>query len=241
MPGFIDLHCHWIEGIDDGARSKEEGLEMLRRLGALGFEHVVGTPHMRPALFDNSAGDIRAAYRGMEEALADATDLPTVSLSSEHYFDESVYERILSGNALPYPGGRAILLEFYDMHFADAIERRLFELQRRGILPVLAHPERYRVFWKAPERLERLVALGSVALLDAAALVGKYGRRARHCAESLLERGLYHAACSDAHRPADLDELEKAFDWLEQRYDRDEVEFLFDEGPRKILAGERPE
>ncbi len=239
MAGFIDLHCHWIANIDDGARTTEDGIEMLRRLGALGFEQVVATPHMRPGMFDNDRARLTAAWEAMQEPLErePASALPRVSLSSEHYCDEIVFERILGGDALPYPGGRAVLLEFYDMPFSSGLERRLFEMQRRGLLPVIAHPERYRALWDAPERLERLLELGSVALLDACAVTGKYGAAAKRCAIELLERELYQAACSDAHRPDDVTELRTAMQWIEGRYDRAEVEFLFAEGPRGILAG----
>ncbi len=237
MPGFIDLHCHWIADIDDGARSASDGVEMLRRLGALGFEQVVATPHMRPGLFDNDRARLTAAYEAMMDPLSREEHLPRVHLSSEHYFDEVVFERLLAGEALPYPGGRAVLVEFYDMPFSSGLERRLFELQRRGLVPVIAHPERYRALWSEPRRLERLIELGSVALLDACALVGKYGSAARRCAEELLELELYQAACSDAHRPDDVTELARALEWLERRYDSSEVQFLFADGPRAILEG----
>lgn len=240
MKDLIDLHSHWIAGIDDGARTAEEGIEMLRRLGALGFSHVVATPHMRPGMFENEKADLVAGFermRGLFESAALATELPRVSLSSEHYFDELVFERLLGGEGLPYPGGRAVLLEFYDVPFSAGLEQRLFLLQQRGLLPVIAHPERYRTVRETPERLARLVELGSVALLDACALTGKYGSAAKRCAFELLERELYHAACSDAHRPGDVDELSRAMAVIEQRYDEEEVDFLFREGPSQILAG----
>jgi protein-tyrosine phosphatase len=239
MPGFIDLHCHWIANIDDGARTPEDGIEILRRLASLGFEQVVATPHMRPGMFDNDRAALSTAWEAMQGELArvPAATLPRVTLSSEHYCDEIVFERLLGGEALPYPGGRAVLLEFYDIPFSSGLEKRLFDLQRRGLLPVIAHPERYRTLWGAPERLERLVELGSVALLDACAVIGKYGAAAERCALELLEREVYQAACSDAHRPDDVTELARAMQWIEGRYDRAEVDFLFGEGPRGILAG----
>jgi protein-tyrosine phosphatase len=118
---------------------------------------------------------------------------------------------------------------------------RLFDLRQRGLLTVIAHPERYRCIWRSPEILERLVDSGAAALLDAAALVGKYGREPKRAAEELLERGLYHAACSDAHRTTDVAEVEKGMRVIAEKYGAGEVEFLFGEGPKAILAGERAE
>jgi len=240
MRNFVDLHCHWVAGIDDGARSVDEGLAMLEALHAIGFDLVVATPHMRPGMFDNTAADLAAAFERMQPHLGGA-ELPEVALSSEHYFDEIVFARLMEQQAVPYPGGRSVLLEFYEIDFPPSIEHRLFDLKRRRLTPVIAHPERYHCIWRSPETLERLVDMGSGALLDTAALVGKYGRKVKRCAEELLERGLYHAACSDAHRPADVAQVEKGLAQIDKRYGAEEVDFLFREGPRALLEGRLPE
>jgi protein-tyrosine phosphatase len=241
LRGFVDLHCHWVSGIDDGAPSEAEGLAMLERLHALGFSTVVATPHMRPGMFDNRKEDLVEAFERMQPAVRAAVGLPDVALSSEHYFDDVVYERLKGGNALPYPGGRAVLLEFWENEFPGVVLHRLFDLRQRGLLTVIAHPERYRFLWRSPEVLERLVDAGAAALLDTAALVGKYGREPKRCAEELLERGLYHAACSDAHRTNDVAYVEKGMRVIAETYGEDEIDFLFGRGPKAILAGERAE
>src|ERR1700761_7090866 len=207
MSGFVDLHCHYVPGIDDGARSQEDGLEMLRGLARIGFSRVHATPHTRPGMFDNDRASIEQAFAQFCANVPGGERLPELALSSEHYFDDVVFRRLIEGKGLPYPGGRAVLLEFYEIDFPPAIQHRLYDLRVRGLLPVIAHPERYQCFWRSPEVLERVVDAGCAALLDVAALVGKYGRRTQACAEDLLERGLYHAACSDAHRPSDVLEV----------------------------------
>ncbi|HKO49948.1 MAG TPA: CpsB/CapC family capsule biosynthesis tyrosine phosphatase, partial [Polyangiaceae bacterium] len=164
-----------------------------------------------------------------------------LSLSSEHYFDEVVFQRLLTGEGLPYPGGKAVLLEFYQIDFPPMIQHRLFDLRTRGLLPVIAHPERYQCLWRSAEILEKMVDAGSAALLDVAALVGKYGRKTQDCAELLLERGLYHAACSDAHRPSDVAEVARGIERLRELYGSEEVTFLLREGPEQLLAGVLPE
>jgi protein-tyrosine phosphatase len=237
----VDLHCHFLAGIDDGAPSEEEGLAMLGSLYRLGFSKVVATPHMRPGMFDNAKDDLMTAFARVEPVVRSRESLPEVALSSEHYFDDLVYQRLLAGTALPYPGGRAVLLEFWGNDFPEIVLHRLFDLRQRGLLTVIAHPERYRCLWRAPQILERLVDSGAAALLDTAALVGKYGREPKRCALDLLEQGLYHAACSDAHRTADVAEVEKGMRFIAETYGEDEVEYLFGEGPSAILAGERAE
>jgi protein-tyrosine phosphatase len=241
MSGFVDLHCHFIPGIDDGARTPEEAIELLQALSTAGFDHVVATPHMRPGLFDNSKEELTLAFERVQPVVARAAGVPEISLASEHYFDELVFRRLMKGEGLPYPGGRAVLLEFYEVDFLPAIGERLFDLRRNRLVPVIAHPERYRCLWKSHERLTALVDAGAVALLDTAALVGKYGKEPERCARRMLEEGIYHAACSDAHRVADVEDVEDGIRFIRKRYGAEEVDLLFRRGPREILAGTVPE
>lgn len=267
MTGFVDLHCHWIAGIDDGAPTPEEGIAMLRALRALGFDYVMATPHMRPGLFDNSRRDIEAAFAhatalapfmstasltsavpsndvsptsnslGSNSSRPSNHALPRVALSSEHYFDDVVFQRILRGEGLPYPGEHAVLLEFYDMDLPQQIDRTLGKLAARGLTPVIAHPERYRAVWDRPETLEALLDGGAVALLDTAALTGKYGRLPQEMAETLLEKGCYYAACSDAHRLTDVSAVAQGMALIEARFGEAELGVLFRDGPNDILNG----
>lgn len=237
MPAFVDLHCHCVPGLDDGVRSAAEALELLRALGDCGFARVVATPHMRPGLFDNTAGTLTAAFEALRPVTLSEPGLPSLSLSSEHYLDDTVFSRLLAGAGLPYPGERAVLIELYDMDFSTALAERMFELRRRRLLPVIAHPERYPALWRHEERLEAFVDAGTALLLDLGALVGKYGREPQRCAEALLERGLYHAACSDAHRPSDVADVRRGISVIEKRYGEDEVSLLLTEGPGEILEG----
>src|SRR5574341_396325 len=98
MGGYIDLHCHFVPGIDDGARSPEEGKELLEGLHAAGFELVVATPHMRPGMFENTAARITSAYEKMAAFVKDAPAVPKTALSSEHYFSSEVFERLMAGS-----------------------------------------------------------------------------------------------------------------------------------------------
>lgn len=236
MRGFIDLHCHFIAGIDDGARTHEDSRAMLKGLRRIGFDQVVATPHMRPGMFPNTKADLVRAYEAMTPVLAEP-ELPKTALSSEHFFDDIVFARLIGGEALPYPGQRAVLLEFSYEAFPLRLADRLFDLRRLGLRPVIAHPERYRPLWKSPGVLDPLLDAGAVLLLDVAALVGKYGRAPQKAAEKLLEDGYYDAACSDAHRPSDIDEVAQGIHRLEREYGEEETAWLLREGPEKILAG----
>jgi protein-tyrosine phosphatase len=237
MRGFIDLHSHWVAGIDDGARTIDESRALLTALRGAGFDTVVATPHMRPGMFDNTAEALRRAYDATLAAVGGGPDLPAVMLSSEHFFDDIVFQRLSSGEALPYPGGHAALIEFPTRSFPARVDHRFYDLMRRRLRPVLAHPERYEPVWKAPTMLDPLLDGGALLLLDVAALTGKYGRAPRRSAEELLDRGYYYAACSDAHKAADVAEVAQGIRLLEKRMGAEEAMFLLSEGPRAILEG----
>lgn len=243
--GFVDLHCHWIAGIDDGARTADASLAMLRGLKRAGFDTVMATPHMRPGMFDNDRQALGAAFEAMRPHLAGEADLPEVHLASEHFFDDVVFTRLVHGEGLPYPdlgdlaarrARRGILIELPPQAFPQRLQTRLFDLGRAGLRPVLAHPERYQPVWKDDRCLDPLLDAGALLLLDVCALVGKYGRASQKAAESLLDDEAYEAACSDAHRPEDTEIVAQAIEVLEERVGADETDRLLRRAPRALLG-----
>jgi protein-tyrosine phosphatase len=238
--GFVDLHCHWVAAIDDGARTPDEGLAMLRALRAAGFDQVVATPHMRPGMFDNDRPALERAFAAMAPVLTAGGDgLPAVHLASEHFFDDIVFGRIVRGECLAYPGGKAVLVELGQGAFPARLQHRFFDVKRAGLTPVLAHPERYDPVWKDDTCLDPLLDAGAHLLLDVCSLVGKYGRAPQRAAEKLLEEDAYEAACSDAHKPRDVDVVVEAIARLEALVGAEQAGRLLREGPRRILAGDR--
>lgn len=249
MRGFVDLHCHWIAAIDDGVRTADEGLELLRRLRGIGFDRVVATPHMRPGMFENDKPALEQAFEAMLPRLSGQAPLPEVHLASEHFLDDVVFDRLIRGQGLPYPhlgphlgaqpapqAKRPVLVELHPQAFPLRLQQRFFDLGRAGLRPVLAHPERYQPVWKDDACLDPLLDAGASLLLDVCSLVGKYGRAAQRAAEKLLEEDAYEAACSDAHRPDDANATARAIEVLEKRAGGAEVTRLLRDGPRGILG-----
>jgi len=247
MRGFIDLHCHWIPGIDDGARTVDEGVAMLERLHAAGFDTVVATPHTRPGMFENDATGLRNAFEAAVPAIRAAARgaLPSLTLASEHFFDDVVYARLREGHVLPYPPlpgrpykrVRPILIELSPRAFPPQLQARFFDFRKAGLSAVLAHPERYQPVWDDDRCLDALIDAGAQLLLDVCALVGKYGSKPQRIAEKLLDEGAYSAACSDAHRPEDVEVTERAIERLAAIGGPDEVDRMLRRGPTTILDG----
>lgn len=240
MSGWVDLHCHWVANIDDGVRSVEAGLDLLRGLRRAGFDTVVATPHMRPGMFDNDRPALERAFDAMRPHLG-GPELPSVHLASEHFLDEVVFGRLLHGEGLPYPGlgpggRRGVLIELPPRHFPPRLVHLLFDLGRAGLRPVLAHPERYQPVWNDDRCLDPLIDAGVCLLLDVCALVGKYGRAAQKAAEKLLADEAYEAACSDAHRVEDVERVAGAIAVLVERVGRAEADRLLGSAPRALLG-----
>jgi protein-tyrosine phosphatase len=246
LRGFIDLHCHWVAGIDDGAKTPDDGIRMLAGLKRAGFSLVVATPHMRPGMFDNTRPMLEEAFRAMKPHIdAAGADVPETALASEHYFEDTVFGRLVKDEGLPYPlidparpkpKRRGVLVEFNPQGFPLRLAERFTDLGRHGMFPVIAHPERYQPVWKDDRCLDPLLDAGARLLLDVCAIIGKYGRAAERAAEKLLEDEAYEAACSDAHRPEDAEATARAIERLEGLVGVEEAERLLRDGPRAILG-----
>ncbi len=236
MRGFVDLHSHWVASIDDGVRTIDEGIALLSLLHQAGFSHVVATPHMRPGMFENDKASLEAAYQKTVAQLhTHVGPLPTHSLASEHFFDDVVFERLLQHQGLPYRSH--VLIEFPPTQFPQRVAARFVDLKRKGLGVVLAHPERYQPVWENDQCLDDLLDVGAHLLLDLCALVGKYGKAPQKAAEKLLAEDAYEAACSDAHRPADVDDVVRSIERLQKLVGVDEAKRLLITGPTAILDG----
>jgi len=233
----VDLHCHYLPGVDDGVRTLDESQRVLKGLKALGYDEVVATPHIRSGMFENRKPGLVRAFTELNDVLGDTAELPKRSLSAEHYFDDVFVGLIATKEALPYPGEHAVLVEFHYDLWPRGIERQFFKLEIAGLRPLIAHPERYRELEQRSDALETLTDAGAFTLLDLMALVGKYGERSRRVAERLLEEGLYDAACSDTHRPDDVDLVAKGIHRLAELVGEEECESMLGETPRAILDG----
>ncbi|GAB4111879.1 MAG: capsular polysaccharide biosynthesis protein [Sandaracinaceae bacterium] len=236
MTGYVDLHAHYLPGVDDGVRTVEESQRLLTGLRALGYTEVVATPHIRTAMFENRKPGLERSFAELCGIL-DAGAVPALSLAAEHFCDDVFFGLLQRQEHLPYRGGHAILLEFRYEAWPRHVEDHLFRMQIKGLRPVIAHPERYHALFDRTDPLDPLLEVGAVTLLDTMSLTGKYGERPRRAAERMLEEGAYDAACSDAHRPEDVDVLAKAIVRLERLVGKAEAEALLGERPRAILEG----
>jgi protein-tyrosine phosphatase len=234
---FIDLHSHVLPGVDDGARTLEDSLLMFRALHDLGFRVVCATPHQKADTFAATAGQIAQALDDVRRGLA--ADLPTIEvrLGAENYFDEWFYDRVQDLTLPCYDGRKAFLVELTPGAAPPRLEDLLFGLRTKGLLPVLAHPERYGDLLRDEERLQRVARVAAL-VVDLAALGELFGSGP---ARQLVASGLAHAAATDIHAASDKRSIARGLAWIEKKLGAAAVERLMVENPRRILAGELPD
>lgn len=237
MSGYVDLHCHYVPAVDDGVRTLEEGIALCRGLADIGFATAVATPHIRTAMYDNRKPGLESAHARFVERARGEAGLPELGLAAEHYFDDVFWDLFVRGEAVPYPGGQAALVELPSEGFPLRLPDRFFEMKVKGVHPVLAHPERYTPLFRSTDGLDPLLDVGALPLLDLMSLEGRYGRRPRRAAERMLEEGVYYAACSDSHRPQDVERVGEAIERLRRLVGPEEAQALLEHHPRRILEG----
>jgi protein-tyrosine phosphatase len=238
--GFVDLHSHILPALDDGSPDEATSLTMVRGLVALGFDTVCATPHQKAGQFMPALDAIRAAHRRVLELVAGAGLALQSPLAAENMWDATLYERIRSDSIPSYDGGAAFLVEFSPSQLPPDLGQRIFELRRRGKLPVIAHPERYQPLWTAPDQVIALRA-DCALVVDLGAIAGYHGRREGKAARAYVEQGLAHAVASDVHSPSDLRGAAEGVAWIKKRLGDRVLSRLLDENPRRILAGEHPD
>ena len=224
---MIDLHCHVLPGLDDGAADPATSLAMAELAAADGIRTMVATPHVNFA-YEYPLEAIGRGVCQLNELLSDAAVPVRVVAGAE--LDVARLIELSDGElqALSLGDGPSLLLESPFGH-AGLLEDVVFDLQLRGYTTVLAHPERCPTFQRDVELLGRLVERGALCSITAGSLAGMFGSTVRRFALHLLREELVHDISSDAHdsdrRPPliglarremdrDVPEMSPRFDWL---------------------------
>lgn len=198
---MIDLHNHILPGVDDGASSTLEAVELARLARADGVATIVATPHRNAWTYREDRADAEARLTDLRLACRDVGVEMGLLLGGEAFIAPDLADQVQSGLALTLNNGRYLLVEWPVDQYPSWSDEAIFTLQVRGICPIVAHAERYRFVQREPDRLARLVERGVLVQITAASVLGDAGEAARHSAELLLRRGLAHVIATDSHGP----------------------------------------
>lgn len=238
---MIDLHCHLLPGIDDGSRSLEESLAMARLAVADGITAVRATPHIHIGRYANDRASIEAAAEALRGELAREGISLELTAAAEVRLDYELVAMI-EADRIPYLGALdgepVLLLEFPHSHVPVGAEHFVAWLRRRGIRPMIAHPERNRGIMEDPGRLSAFVDAGCLLQLTADAVAGGFGAKAERAAREMLEREWVTVLASDAHDTKERPPRLSAGRAAASRIVGDEAaRRLTEDMPRRLLSG----
>ena len=236
---FVDIHCHVLPGLDDGAATLADALAMAETAVADGITTIVATPHQSGNHAKNSAAVIREAATRFQQCL-DQRKLPLRVLpGADVRIEPELVERIRRDEVLTLADRRRhVLLELpHDVYVP--LDRLLAKLNSAGMVGVLSHPERNRGILKQPQVLKPLVERGCLMQITAGSLTGTFGQHAQRLAESMFEQGLVHVVSTDAHNIASRPpRLQQAFDRVTELAGEDTASTLCCQNPARIAGGE---
>ncbi len=225
---MVDIHCHVLPEMDDGAISLEESVAMCRAAAADGIKTIVATPHMFNGVC--ATPDKETINQKIAMVTQACEGCVKIVPGGEVRYSHEVFEEVGDpGARFRLNGGSYMLLEFPFRSMPPNVETAVFQILSAGVTPVIAHPERNLRLQERPAMLANLIERGAMAQLDAGSLTGSFGREAQSLAKRIVEAGLAHFIATDAHhqdrrRPVLSVAAAVAADWGGEEYARAMVE-----------------
>ncbi|WP_057741639.1 tyrosine-protein phosphatase [Limosilactobacillus secaliphilus] len=219
---MVDLHCHLLPGVDDGSKSMEISLRLAREATENGITHALLTPHHMNGRYVNHKQDVIQLTKEFQEQLKlHGIDL-TVFPGQEVRINGNLLAALDKNDILfADAGGRYLMLEFPDDDVPHYTSRMIFDLQQRGITPVIVHPERNTMIMKKPDLLYGLLEKGCLSQITASSYVGTFGKKVENFSRQLIAAGQGYVFASDAHDlPGRKYEMRQAFERLTEEFGR---------------------
>jgi protein-tyrosine phosphatase len=204
----VDMHSHLIPGIDDGSKSMEESLELIKRLSSYGLRKIITTPHIMSEYYKNTPEIISMGLEDLRKAVIAEGISIEIEAAAEYYMDDILLEKIKDGERLLTFGENYILVETGFINKPQMLLETMFQLEMSGYKPILAHPERYQYLLADKGLLGDLVDRKILFQVNLLSLTGFYSKPVKDFAESLLERDLVKFLGTDCHNVRYLDMLE---------------------------------
>jgi protein-tyrosine phosphatase len=232
---MVDIHCHILPALDDGAKSLEESLQMAEMAIEDGITHVVATPHANGEFpFDSDL--VRQRRNELQARLGNRLTLGTgcdFHLSVENLQAIRAFPSKYAINQKRY-----LLVEFADFAIPPSAQEALHGLQLIGLSPIITHPERNQLIRSQPQRLWGWLRQGCYIQVTAQSLLGKWGESARKQVEGWLDQKIVHFVASDAHntnqRPL---RLKEAYELVAGRWGESTAQSLFRSNPLAAFEG----
>lgn len=232
---MIDIHCHPLPGVDDGAKDFETAVDMVKMAADDGITHLVATPHCNyDYKFDPEVNRAKAAQ--LQQAAGSRIQL---FLGCDfHLSYENMKELPASKEQFTVNRSQYILAELGDHFIPDQVDQLFYEIQVAGLVPIVTHPERNAVCRRHPELVHAWVTRGCLIQVTAQSYLGRFGVEPQRFTEVLLKRNLIHFFASDAHdlrRRPPL--LSSCYGKLKDATDAATADLLMKQNPLAVIEG----
>lgn len=235
---LVDLHCHLMPFVDDGAYDEEECLELLRREAAQGVRTICLTPHLRADMFETTDEEIIHHFALVRDLVREA-ELPLrLYHSREYHYDRIFRKRLQEGTLRPLGEGNTLLVEFGARVSEEELLEAIARVKSFGYVPMIAHVERTEPLQRDWAFARTLREAGALLQLNAGSVLGREGLRQKQLCRKLLQNDLPSVIASDAHDiRIRVPELDLCAQHLEAKYGRGLAKRLMNSKPIAILEG----
>ena len=238
---MIDIHCHLMPGVDDGAKDLNEALAMFENAYTSGVTDMILTPHFIKGTKYSINNDAKFKITEiLKEALRRADIDINIHYGNEVYIDDKLPDMLKSGEVSSLADSRYVLIELPVAAEDKNAGNVIFRLKSDGYIPIIAHPERYNYFQKHPEKVMEYIRLGCLLQGDYMSLLGKYGRKAEKTLKVLLKHDKISMLASDIHHEHNdyhIPEAEKCV--LKIVKDEEKLNELFIGNPEKVIGDKK--
>lgn len=235
---MIDMHSHFLFGVDDGPKTIEDTLRIIEQAAQEGITNMIATPHAFSPHFHVSREEIEGQIELLKDVVQAAKIPVSLHTGQEVRLCENLVEKVIMKEAMTLADSRYLLLELPTQSVPAYTVNIIQSLLGEGYIPIIAHPERNRAIAEKPERLERLVRHGALAQITAGSVAGHFGKNVQRLSIQLIEANLIHTYGSDVHNLTTRPPLfEKGLDYLEKKKLHDIADILLDNNER-ILRDE---
>jgi tyrosine-protein phosphatase YwqE len=204
----VDMHSHLIPGIDDGAKTLDDSIELIKFMHGLGYHKLITTPHIMSDYFRNTPEIILSGLEAVREALKQHEIPVEIHAAAEYYIDDG-FIRKLEEERLLTIGDNYLLVEVSYINPPDNIREILFRAQVLGYKPILAHPERYPFWYRSMNEYQSFRDMGVMLQINLNSLSGYYGPDAKRIAEKLIDHQMVDVLGSDLHHLKHAASLER--------------------------------
>lgn len=233
---MIDIHCHILPGVDDGAKHIGESINMAKEAVREGIHTIVATPHHKNRHWDNEKTFILDKVAELNQNLTNE-GIPLTILPGQEtrIYGEIIDDYLAGGKILTLAETSYLFIEFPSGHVPRYAEKVLYEIQTEGLIPIIVHPERNQEIIENPELLYKFVNGGALSQVTAGSICGYFGKKIRKFSHQLIEANLTHFVASDAHNVTSRSfKMVEAMDEVKKSYGFDMV-YLFQENAELLV------